>query len=122
QRLLTEALDALDYQFSTFFSQSLLVRTHFVMRIDSANYQTINLADLERQIANLAADWHDDLRRAIKDRWGGERGTALSTMHRDAFSVSYQEHFDPRTAAQDIELFHPLESEGEIATRFFQPL
>ncbi|MFA5630614.1 MAG: NAD-glutamate dehydrogenase [Porticoccaceae bacterium] len=122
QRLLMEAFDASDYQFSTFFTQSLLVRTHFVMRIDSARYKEISVQDLERQIAALATDWRDDLQRAIKEHWGDERGIALSAMYRDAFSLSYQEHFDPRTAAQDIDLFHALGGEEEIATRFFQPL
>lgn len=121
QRLLMDALQATECQFSTFFTQSLLVRTHFVMKICSTHYRDMDVAGLERQIAAFARDWRDDLHRAIIEHWGDERGITLSGMYRDAFPVSYQSHFDPRSAVQDIALCHDLANEGQIETSFFQP-
>ncbi|MGD9660795.1 MAG: NAD-glutamate dehydrogenase [Porticoccaceae bacterium] len=120
QQLLMAALDARECQFSTFFTQSLLARAHFVMRIQSDRYREINVAELEKQIAAFTNDWRDDLHKAIMAHWGDEQGIALSAVYRDAFPVSYQSHFEPRMAVQDITLFDGLGDEQEIALSFFQ--
>jgi len=120
QQLLMAAVDAQECQFSTFFTQSLLARAHFVMRIQSDRYREINVAELEKQIAVFTNDWRDDLHKAIVAHWGDEQGIALSAVYRDAFPVSYQSHFEPRMAVQDIALFDGLGDEQQIALSFFQ--
>ena len=121
EQLLCSALAATESQFATFFTQSLLARTHFVMRIDSDAYRHVNVAELERKIAAFTNDWRDDLHQAIIEHWGDEEGLHKSEVYRDAFPVSYQSHFDPRSAVRDIALFDELADGQQIAMSFFQP-
>ena len=121
EALLKEQLDAVESQFTTYFTESLLVRTHFVLRVASDRYRQVDAGELERSISALTQDWRDELRTAIVDHWGAERGLVLAGKYREAFPVSYREHFVPRTAVHDLDLILGLEGDGNIAMRFYQP-
>lgn len=121
QKLLMEVLAATECQFYTFFTQSLLVRTHFVIRTVEGHHRELEVSDLEKQIAGFANDWRDDLHRAMVEHWGDEKGIDLSLAYRNAFPVSYQSHFEARAAVQDVALCHGLHGNNAIATQFFVP-
>ncbi len=118
--LLKGELDADECEFNTYFSESVLARTQYVVRINSCRFKKIDQRELEKKIIKLTRDWCDDLKVATIIEWGGEAGREMYTLYRSAFPSSYQDHFDHSAAIKDIELFHSLTSEHEIAMCFYQ--
>jgi len=121
EALLRDAFDGGESQFTTYFTDSLLVRIHLVLRIRSDRYRQADVRQLEREIAVFTRDWRDELETAILDYWGEEQGLPLAARFRDAFPVGYREHFTPRVAVHDLELILSLGGEASIAMRFYQP-
>ena len=122
EEVLKEEFGAEECEFNTSFSESILARTQFVLKIESDRYREVNQRDLERHIVSLTQDWGDDLEEAALEHWGEELGRNMASTYRNAFPASYRDHFDHRSAIHDIDLFHGLEREGQIATSFYQPL
>jgi glutamate dehydrogenase len=120
--LLKAELDASEAEFNTYFSESVLARTQYVLRINSARYKQIDHRALEQKIIKLTRDWCDDLKVAAIIEWGGEKGRQMYALYRSAFPASYQDHFDHSAAVKDVELFHSLSSENEIAMSFYQSM
>lgn len=121
EAVLCEMLDGSESHFTTYFTDSLLVRIHFVVRIRSSRYRVVDARQLEQEIAILTRDWRDELEEAILDYWGEEKGLLLCSRFRDAFPVGYREHFAPRVAVHDLELILRLGKGDPIAMRFYQP-
>jgi len=121
EKVLKSEFDAAECEFNTNFSESILARTQFVLRIQSDRYRQVDYRDLERRIVSITQDWGDELEQAALEQWGEEQGRIMARKYRDAFPASYRDHFDHRSAIHDIELFHKLESPGQIATSFYQP-
>ncbi len=120
QEYLSKEMDASESEFNTYFAESVLARTHYVLRIQSDRYKTLNQREMERHIAAMTRDWRDDLKVSAIDQWGEEQGRSTAINYRNAFPASYREHFDPRTAVHDIELFTTLPDESRIAMSFYQ--
>ena len=120
EALLKFELDASECEFNTYFSESVLARTQFILRINSNAYLNVNQRELERRVIQLTRDWCDNFRDASISQWSDETGRKMIHRYGNAFPASYQDHFDPSIAIDDISLFHPLVSDGEIAMRFYQ--
>lgn len=121
QTYLCQEMDASESEFYTYFAESVLARTQYILRISSDRYKNIDQREMERHIAEMTRDWRDDLQLAAIERWGEERGRALALNYRDAFSAGYQDAYDPRTAVHDVDLFCGLSGRDQIAMSFYQP-
>jgi glutamate dehydrogenase len=120
EELLKRELDASECEFNTYFSESFLARTQYVVRVNSPRFRQVDQRGLENKIIQLTRDWCDDLAKEALGQWGGEVGRHMSSLYQNAFPASYKDHFDHCAAIQDIELFHSLTSDDEIAMRFDQ--
>jgi glutamate dehydrogenase len=120
--LLKQALDSRECDFTTYFSESVLARTQYVLRIDSDRYRDVDRDELEQRIISLTRDWGEELMKASIEAWGEELGRRRANRYRHAFPASYRDHFEPREAIHDIALFEPLSGEDEIAMAFYQPV
>ena len=120
ESLLKIELDASECEFNTYFSESILARTQFILRINSKAYLQLDQRELEQKVIQITRDWRDDLVSASIDQWGGETGRKMAKRYGDGFPASYQDHFDHGMAVEDIQLFHPLTSDAEIAVRLYQ--
>ncbi|WP_461482345.1 NAD-glutamate dehydrogenase domain-containing protein, partial [Porticoccus sp.] len=122
EEVLKAEFDAEECEFNTSFSESILARTQYVLRIDSSRHRDVDRRALVNRIVSITQDWGDDLEVAALEQWGEEQGRIMAENYRDAFPASYRDHFDHRSAIHDIGLFHKLRGEGEIATSFYQPV
>ncbi len=113
QKLLCESLQALDVEFDAYFSESILVRLHFLLRVHPNAYIPVDEASLEAQLIELSRDWHLDLHRALADR-----DRELARSFHDAFPVGYRERFGIQVALQDAECLAPLQPSNDLAIRF----
>src|SRR5690606_12312703 len=122
QRLLCEAFGAMEAEFSTYFSESILTRTHFVLRTDPAAAVDRDPVQLQAEIVEVCMSWQDHLRNHLIEEFGEEQGLAIATEYADAFPVAYRDDCAARAAVADIRKFATLQSDSDIAMGFYQML
>ncbi len=107
QSLLVKAFKAHDIEFTNWFSESILARTHFVMRVAPGQADP-DLEQLEAEVQELSRSWNDELHHALVDACGEELGTTRSNLYRESFPAAYREHFTTLHAVHDIEKMEGL--------------
>lgn len=120
QALLVDAYGAETADYNTYFSESLLVRTHFVLKLKPGHVPEVDVDALQQKIIDIARDWKDLLLDSLIEAKGEEQGTVIARRYLDAFESSYQESFDSRTAVSDIDHIESLETEDDVALSFYQ--
>jgi glutamate dehydrogenase len=118
QNLLIEVLAAEDFEFEPYFSESILVRLQFNLRVAPGSQAVFDDATLEQQIIELASDWSSELNEALVAAFGESRGRVLSRRYASAFPAGYREHFSARTAAYDVSHTERLSDSRRLVMRF----
>ncbi len=83
--------------------ESPLAQVHLIVRPRSGERVEVDQAVLERELAVIVRNWQDDLRDALVERHGEERGLALAGRYGRALPAGYIEHATPAIAADDVE-------------------
>lgn len=112
QEMLARAINAQEWDFTTHFSESIMARVHLVFRVDPEEKLDYDVKQLEQKIVDITRSWEDLLSEALVDARGEERGVELLERYKDAFPSAYRDHFDARTAVQDIEYIGTLNNDG----------
>ncbi len=89
QELLKATLGAEDAPFDAYFSESILVRLQFVIRVPIGNEtdaEPVDIDDLQRSIIALTRDWSQDLRQALVHEHGEAEGRRLIEEYLDAIA------------------------------------
>jgi glutamate dehydrogenase len=122
--ILEEACDPEFVEFNTYFSESILARTHFVLRLKNSESGDIDHQELERKIQQVARSWGDDLHASLVEQVGEEKGNRYHQMYRDTFPAGYREDFGSRTAVADIQHIEDLNEHPEkgIAMSFYREI
>ncbi|HET9125506.1 MAG TPA: NAD-glutamate dehydrogenase [Solirubrobacteraceae bacterium] len=92
-------------------SQSVVVRVDYTVHC-GGGIREANVAEVEARIAQATRNWGDDLRAALVQRHGEERGAALDDIYADAFPRSYRALVEAATAVDDIARIERLRSGG----------
>ena len=121
QGILEEAFGATDTEFTVRLSESVLARLFFVMRVDEERRADYDLADLERRLRTVSRTWSDELRDALLDHFGEERGTSLFRRYGEAFRADYREAYSARIAVLDVEKMERIRETG-IEMSLYRPL
>lgn len=122
QQLIGDAIGSHECEFTTYFSESILARVYLVFKIQEALPADIDVARLQAGIVNITRSWQDYLHTALLEAHGEEVSAQLLREYRDAFSSSYQEHYDARTAVQDIHSIGELSEQRPIALSVYHSL
>ncbi|WP_089138175.1 NAD-glutamate dehydrogenase [Vibrio rumoiensis] len=110
-----------DVEFTTFFSESPLARTHYIVRVDNNN-QDINVKSIERNLMEASSSWDDRLSQSIMSNFGENQGTALAKAYQNAFPRSYKEDtLAGGTAVADIEQLESLNEHNKLGMLFYRP-
>ncbi len=102
QDLLCESLGGIECEFTTFFTESVLVRIHFVLLLDPDKQVDYDLAELEQAVIETAQDWEDRLRERLVEEYGEEHGAEHADRFGTGFPAGYRAQFDPRVAVMDL--------------------
>ena len=121
QALLSDALDAEDSSFSTFFSESIFARVHMIFRL-KPNAPEVNVRQLEQQVSDTVSSWADQFREALESELGEERANTLYARYGRGFPAGYREDFSPRRAVFDIQRADSLNSSDDVAVSLYQNL
>ncbi|GGB84886.1 NAD-specific glutamate dehydrogenase [Marinobacterium zhoushanense] len=122
QKVLTEQLQAQEVEFRTRFSDSILARVHFVLRVDPNSTPGCDFKRLERRVIEASRAWDDELKRGLVDVNGEEQGNRLAMHYVQAFPSAYREHFSPRSTLLDIYHLEQLTPSQPVAMSFYRAL
>jgi glutamate dehydrogenase len=120
--ILQKAFNGLGFEFATLLSESVLARIHFIIRTAPGCMPAYDVKEIEARLIDAIRTWKDDLRDALNEKFGEERGNALFRRYRNAFPAGYREDFLPRTAVFDIEHMEVLTEAGGLGMSFYRPL
>ncbi|MDN3610070.1 NAD-glutamate dehydrogenase [Vibrio ostreicida] len=109
-----------EVEFTTYFSESPLARTHYIVRIDNNNLD-VNVKTIEQNLMEASSTWDDRLSDAIVANLGESKGLPLSKEYLRAFPRSYKEDVMPGSAVADIERLEGLSDDNKLAMLFYRP-
>lgn len=108
ETLLLQRLHGHEISFSTYFSESVLARLHFMVRISPKNQHDYDFKDIESELIKIGRTWLDNFQYHLIEAYGEEQGLLLFTKYKNAFPVAYTTQFTPRTAVSDIKFLEKL--------------
>ncbi|MBB1504535.1 NAD-glutamate dehydrogenase [Pseudoalteromonas sp. SG41-1] len=107
-------------EFTTFFSESTLARTHYTVRVTDNNIE-YNVKDIENNLVEAARTWEDKLQSALLESAGEARGNELNRKYCNAFARSYKDEVLPSAAVVDIEKLELLNNDNKLEMLFYRP-
>ncbi|MCC5901100.1 MAG: NAD-glutamate dehydrogenase [Halomonas sp.] len=122
QGMLCDELDAHFGDFNTYLSESVLARIQLILRFNGDAPSQYDLKRLESKVARLARSWRDDLQAAMVEGFGEERANHLIDQFHEAFSASYREDFNARTAVFDVQHLLNLDNGEDLSLSLYRPL
>jgi glutamate dehydrogenase len=122
QAVLSESFHAQDITFSTYFSESILARIHFVIRINPKDSIVYDFKEIEKKLIEVGRSWTDDLQHYLADSFGEEKANVLFARYKNAFPAVYMTSFSPRTAVFDIKHIEQLSEKNSLGMNFYRPL
>jgi len=120
QELLCKTYGAIEADFTTYFSESVLTRTHFVLRVADGGQNTIDTVSLETEIVALTQSWEDKLAGLLQERHGGTEGIQLFNKYGRIFPPGYQDYFPPADACSDIRFLSELSAENPLILNLYR--
>ncbi len=122
EKVLSESFNAQEITFSTYFSESVLARIHFMIRINPLESVEFDFREIEKRLIEVGRSWADDLQFFLADSFGEEKGNSLFAHYKNAFPVAYTSNFSPRTAVFDIKHMEQLSEINSLGLNFYRPL
>ncbi len=122
QGILVEALGGTDVVFDTQFSESILARMHFVIRVPVGLEARFDIDDLESRIVEVATTWQDGLRKALFAQVDEALAAGYLRDYAQAFPGGYREDFHPRIAVTDIQRIERVRKDGRLGLHLYHPI
>ena len=122
QQILMDRLHGTDCEFWTFFSESVLARVQFILRVDPLQPQDADPARLEQEMVQACRSWKDDFASLMVDSFGEAQGTSILADYPLGFPAGYRERFAPHLAVVDMRHLLALNDDRRLAMGFYQPL
>ncbi len=122
QEILCRRLKAVDAEFTTYFSESILARVHYVIRLSEDSKDDFNPKVITAEIIQAAYTWDEEFRDSLLENRGEVKGNTLLKAFGAGFSISYKEAFTPLTAVADIEHMQSITVDNPLNMNFYQPI
>jgi glutamate dehydrogenase len=122
QDTLLHAFGGLHLEYTARVTEAVLARLHVVIYTESPPDADLDIDELETLLADLMRSWPDDLREALVESFGEEKGLELHSRYADAFPNSYTEDFAPRAAVSDLGHIESLADCGGFTVSLYRPL
>lgn len=119
EQILLHELQAKDLTFNSIFSESILVRTHYVIFVGVKNRVEFDMSRVIERIHNAGYNWNQELRDRLNQKFHQNRAIFLQNRFETAFPVSYQENESTWAAVQDILRMEKMSAKLNITTRMY---
>lgn len=118
QEILMHAFGGVESTFNTYFSDSVLARIHYNVRVDPQSKPHYEVADLEQQLVAIARSWSDVLKTCLVNSFGEAEGLKIFAKYNKAFPASYMEACSPQSAVEDIRKIETLSLDNSLGMSF----
>ena len=122
QAILLEAFNGMNSEFNVHLSESALARVQVTVRTTPGKIPPFDVRQLEARLAAAARRWDDDLRGALIDALGEDRGSTLFRRFAGALPAGYREDVAARAAVPDIEIMAQLSADKPLGMNLYRPL
>ena len=120
EHLLVDAYGATHADYQPYFSESILVRLHFTLRIHPGSRQRADTRDIENRIMTMTRDWAAEMTHLAETRFGEEKGRALAKKYAAGFAAGYRESCSARTAVDDIGHLEQVSEQNPLVTQLYR--
>ncbi len=120
QEVLMYALEGIESSFTNYFSDSVLARIHYIIRVNPKSQLEFNVADLEQKLVAVSRSWADELKTQLITRYGEAQGLKYFSKYAKAFPASYTEYYLPCAAIDDINKIENLSQHSQLQMLFYQ--
>jgi len=122
QAILMRAFNGTSSEFNVHLSESKLARIMITVRTTPGHVPAFDVRALERELAEAARRWEDDLKSALVSAVGEARGIELWRQFQGAFPAAYREDFGAAPAVPDIEMMTRLHATDALGMSLYRPL
>ncbi len=120
EEVLMQAFQGTGSDFTSYFSDSVLARIHYLIRVDPKVAVEYDVAKLEQKLVAIARSWSDELKSQLIMEFGESDGLKYFNKYRKAFPSSYTEYYLPSTAIDDIKKIETLIIENPLGMIFYK--
>ncbi len=114
QDILMRAYKGLQCTFTTYFSDSVLARIHFLIRVNPKIPVHADVTQIEKQLILIARSWADGLKEQLINNYGEGEGLRYYLKYCRAFSTSYTEFYPSHEAIEDIQKIEALSKDNPL--------
>ncbi len=118
QDILMQAFKGVECTFTTYFSDSVLARIHYLIRVNPKENIEYNVDEIESKIINAARSWLDDLRDQAISTFGEAKGIAYFNKYKKGFTASYRESYSSMESVMDIKAMETLTPDNSLVMIF----
>ncbi|MDO6440770.1 MULTISPECIES: NAD-glutamate dehydrogenase [unclassified Marinobacter] len=122
EKVLMDRLEAEDIEFVTHFSESVLARVQFTIRVPQVENRKLPIAEIREKVIEMAQSWRDGLSDSLSETYGEEQGNELYRLWAAGFPASYTEMFSARRAAIDLEHISAASTRQDLMMSFYRAL
>ena len=108
QNILMESFKGIASSFTTYFSDSILARIHYIIRVHPTTSLEYHITKIEKELAKAARSWADELKDQLIAQYEEAKGLEYYYKYNKAFPTSYTEYYSPKEALEDIEKIEGL--------------
>lgn len=120
QDVLMRSFQGLECTFTTYFSDSVLARIHFIVRINPKVNLDYDINEIENKLVAVSQSWSDELKRNLIVEFNEAEGLKYYGKYRKAFPASYTEYYLPSDAIADIKQIESLSDEHPLGMLFYK--
>ncbi len=120
QEVLMRGFQGVESSYNTYFSDSVLARIHFIIRVNPKHPVEYSVANLEKKLITVARSWADEFKTSLITEFGEADGLRFYAKYRKAFPGSYSECYLPSEAIYDIKQIEALSNDNPLGMLFFK--
>jgi glutamate dehydrogenase len=121
EALLGSALHVEQSDSSVQMGEAALARLTIVLRPKIGDQPVYDLAELERGVAGIVRNWHDEVRDALVQLRGEHEGVVLANRYARSLPAGYVEDVNPAVAAEDVHQLSQLAGDNALRMSFYHP-
>ena len=120
-RMLVGQFDGTTVDWTLQLSESLLARVDYIVHTPRGIPPGYDVGELETRLTQATRAWGDELRDALVETHGEDRGVKLHRRYDRAFPPAYRDDWLARSAVIDIDRIEELASAEGTIIRLYQP-
>jgi glutamate dehydrogenase len=118
QDILMKSLKGIESSYTTYFSDSVLARIHYMIRVNPKDTIEYDVDEIEKKLISASRSWLDDLRDQAIETFGDALGIKYFNKYKKSFTASYKENYSSTEAVRDIEEIERLSKENSLGMLF----